>query len=86
MTRRSDIPAPMFKHENRFYHVRKWDLFETLQGFANNALLVGHERLFGFADGIVLTSSPTAIVVTSLHPRAAPCDPLMRSLPAGRPH
>jgi hypothetical protein len=30
--------------------VREGDLFETLQGFANKALLVGHERLFSFAS------------------------------------
>jgi hypothetical protein len=28
-----------FKHENRFYHVREGDLFETLQGFANKAFV-----------------------------------------------
>jgi len=51
LTTRSDIPCPRpFKRDNVFYHVREGDLFETLQGFANKALLVGHERLFSFAS------------------------------------
>jgi hypothetical protein len=46
-----NFPCPaLLKRDNRFYRVREGDLFETLQGFANKALLVGHERLFSFAS------------------------------------
>jgi hypothetical protein len=38
------------KTRRAYYRVREGDPFETLQGFANKALLVGHERLFSFAS------------------------------------